>query len=310
LAETLTLGALAYAAGLAVRPQRSEESDAQVRARGMSTGDFSKMLADGVSPLVQRVYEAKSEHLKFCSILPVKRLNTPMPIPTIDSDLELEEMASNAQMRQSAAFATVGAKTCELLEFAKVVFVSRELIINDDRGFLGSIFSALGSSASRVESRLVTKALESPQALDDNAAFFSINAGNVLADPGLTELTLAAAMGQLRNQKTVAGNRADLKMHHLIVSSELEVPARKLVFSLGLPGVEITVLANLPTGRWYALADPQIQPVIGVLRLAGSKSPVLVEQGRKDFDIDGTPVAVSAYLGATLLSRVGIVRGG
>ncbi len=310
LAADLTLSNLAYAAGLAIRPQRQNETDSAVRARGIASSDLSKILAEGVGSLVQRIYSAQAEHLKFCLIVPVKYLNTPTSFPAIDGDLELEPLAEGSEIRHRPAFATTGASDAILTTFSKTVFVSRQLIINDSFGEISRIFGGLGSSAGRVESRIVTKVLESPLDLDDEAPVFSVDSGNVIVDAGLTESTLGASMALLRNQITASGNRADLALRHLVVSSPLEVAARKLVFSLGLPNVEITVLANLPNGRWYALADPQIQPVVGVLRLAGSKSPVLVEQGRNDFSFDGTPVAVTADLGATLLSRVGIVRGG
>ena len=49
---------------------------------------------------------------------------------------------------------------------------------------------------------------------------------------------------------------------------------------------------------------------IGVLRLHGAKTPLRVEQKRRPFEIDGAAVKVVADLGACLLSRTGIVRGG
>jgi len=310
LSDNLTLRDLAFAAGSMLRKQSQSEPDQAVIARGLTTSDFSKTLADGVGGLVQRIYSAQAEHLRFCSMVPTKYLGTPTQLPGIDADLELEPLVQGAEVRHGAAFTTAGASNAILKSFAKTVFVSRELVVNDDLGALGRIFGALGSSAGRVESRIVAKTLETPNDLDDGAAFFSLNAGNLVADSGLTATTLSAAMSFLRNQMTASGNRADLALKHLVVSSELELTARLLVFSSGLPNVEITVLATLPSARWYALADPLIAPVVGLLRLAGSKSPVLVEQSKKRFSVDGAPVGVVADLGCALLGRVGIVRCG
>ena len=217
-------------------------------------------------------------------------------------------MGENAEITQGYAFLTAGAAQVRLNTFGRAIVISREAIINDQTDAIGKIFASLGLSGARLEARLVAAALESNPMLDDGAVVFDASRQNIL-NGNLTGPNLGFAMALLRNQTTAAGNKADLAAKHLIVSPEQEFMARQLILESGLD-VQVSVLAYLPAGRWYLTADPAISPTIAVLRLLGAKTPVRVEQKRRPFEIDGAAVKVVADLGACLLSRTGIVRGG
>lgn len=307
LASHLTLSQIAFAAGAQARQPQAGEPDRAIMGRGMSTADFSRVLADGVGQVTIKTYSSQAEHLRFCAVQSVQDFQ-PAELPALDTDIGLEALGENAEITQGYAFLTAGATQVRLNTFGRAVVISRQTIINDQTDAIGKIFASLGLSAARLEARLVAAALESNQVLDDGAVTFHADYKNVIAD-NLTGPNLGLAMERLRTQITTAGNRAALAAKHLIVSPENEFMARQLILESGLD-VQTGVLAHLPVGRWYLAADPAISPTIGVLRLLGAKTPVRVEQKRRMVEIDGTSVKVVADLGACLLSRIGIVRGG
>lgn len=305
LASHLTLGQIAYAAGVQARQPQAGERDLAVMGRGMGAADFSRALADGVAQVTIKTYSSQAEHLRFCAVQSVQDFQ-PAELPALDTDISLEPLGENAEITQGYAFLTAGAMQVRLNTFGRAVVISRQAIINDQTDAIGKIFASLGLSAARLEARLVAAALESNPILDDGAVTFHDDYKNVIAD---NTLNIGLAMALLRTQTTASGARADLAAKNLIVSPGLEFTACKLIQNTGLD-IQVSTLAYLPVGRWYLTADPAISPTIGVLRLFGAKTPVRVEQKRHMVEVDGASVKVVADLGACLLSRVGIVRGG
>ena len=270
----------------------------------MATADFSRAMAEGVAQVTLKTYSSQAEHLRFCAVQSVQGFK-PADLPALDTDISLEPLGESAEITQGYAFLTAGAAQVRLNTFGRVIVISRQAIINDQTDAFGKIFASLGLSAARLEARLVAAALESNPVLDDGAVVFGVEHKNVVTGP----LDIGLAMALLRTQVTSAGNRADLAAKHLVVNPELEFTACQIIKDAGLD-IQVSTLAYLPSGRWYLTADPAISPTIGVLRLFGAKTPVRVEQRRHMVQIDGTAVRVVADLGACLLSRTGIVRGG
>lgn len=308
LAADLTLRRIAYAFGSIVRKQSSIEPDMAVVARGLATSDFSKVLADGVAGVTISTYRNQAEHTAFTERLEVANFK-PETLPALDADISLEPLGENAEIQRGTVMLTAGsARQASLMVFARAVLVSRETIINDAMGAISLVFAGLGASAARLEARLVAEELESNPILDDDAVTFHADHKNVV-DGVLNGANFGQAMALLRTQPTSSGQRADLRAKHLVVGPDLEYTARQLVVDAGLD-VVVSTLANLPDGRWYALADKTTSPTIATLNLRGAKSPLRIEQRRRPLNCDGVAVLVGADLGARVLSRTGIVRGG
>ena len=305
LAAQLTLREIAYAAGALARPGWACDDHRSVMALGLAVGDFSKALAEAAQVLTVRTYQAQAEHVKFCSVVGVKNF-LPADLPVLDADLALDPLGENAEITHGFGLVAAGASQVRLTTYAKILGLSRQCIINDSLSGFSRALTGLGASVARFEARLVAAALESNPVLDDGAVTFHVDHKNIVAGP----FDMGLAMTLLRNQTNAAGNKADLAAKHLIVTPELEFTARQLIKDAGLD-VQVSVLAYLPASRWYLLADTQIQPVIGTLRLKDELSAVrVIEQRRRPDGIDGSAVKVMADLGVCLLSRTGIVRGG
>ena len=186
--------------------------------------------------------------------------------------------------------------------------IVRDATINDELGGISKVLATLGASAARLESRMVSDALEENPALDDGREVFHADHMNVVA-AALDAIGLGQAMALLRTQPTSAGLRADLRARHLVVAPDLEYVANRLIVESSLD-VKVSSLANLPNGRWFLMADKVGCPTVATLRLQGAKLPVRVESRRGPIKADGAGVRVIAELGACMLRRTGIVRGG
>ena len=308
LAGELSLRKIAYACGLNKQRQFDHEPDVAVMGRGLATSDFSKILADGVVGLAIATYNAQAEHIAFSVPVDVRDFK-PASIPALDADLSLEPLGDGAEIKHGGAFLVAGAQRQVLLtSFARIVEISRAAIVSDALSGFAQLIGSIGASAARVEARLVVDALESNSVLDDGAVTFRSDYSNVVED-ALDATTLGQAMALLRIQNTAAGQRADLRARHLVTAPDIEYSARKLIADAAM-GVVVSTMANLPAGRWYLLADPVACPVVGNLRLGGSKYPLLVEQWVAPFHSDNAGVLVRADLGACIMRRTGIVRGG
>ncbi len=314
LAEALTLRRIAEACALASRPARPFETDVAVMSRGIHTIEFSKALADGARKLTLLAYESQAaEHLAFTTVLEVQDFK-PIVVPAVDAcGVELELLGQNAEIaRGTAEFiqAAGHSGTVQLHTFARMVGLTRDAVINDQLGAFAAFVGGLGGSAARLEAQLVAQALEANPVMDDGAVAFAADHDNIEAE-ALSAASLGRAMALLRNQKTAAGQLAGLRARHLVTSPSDEFTARVLLKDAGLDAtVAVSVLANLPAGRWYLMADKQAAPVVATLQLAGASRKVFVEQQTAPPQADGAFVKVRCDTGAVLLRRTGIVRGG
>lgn len=307
LAKDVSLSVLAHACGKLTPNLRAGSPDLAIMGAGMGTADFSRQLAHVAQHLITRTFSAQAQHTAFCVPLDVRDF-TPVDLPGLDTEIALQEIGQLAEIQWGLVNAIPGASQVRLVTFAKAIGLSRQMIINDQHSSFARIFEALGASGARTEAKLVAAALEGNQLLDDGAPVFDLAYNNV-SEEALSGTALGGAMAKLRAQVLPNGQLSDLAARHLLVAGELEYTARQIVLDAGLD-VEVHALAYLPAGRWFLLADQTIQPTVATLRLNGTTQAVRVEQARRPQNFDGSAVKATADLGATLLGRFGIVKGG
>lgn len=303
--EGAPLSRLAYAAGLAIRPQQSHENDRAIMARGMQSNDFAALLAAAGVTLANRRFDALATHRTFCAPVECRDFK-PTDIGTTGLDLELPEAGDQGEIQQGAVIFGAGS-TAQLRTFARVLSASRQLIVNDQVGILADAVAQLGAAAARTEAARVYAALEENPTLDDGELVFHADHGNLIAS-ALDATALGQAMAALRNMTLIGGNVADLAAAHLVVAADLELLARKLVHETGLQ-ITTTATSRLPTGRWFLLPDPEAAPAVGVLGLKGASRPVMVEPWRPEFAFDGALMRVRCDTGAVMVART-LIRGG
>lgn len=305
---TAPLSRLAYAAGLAIRPQQSHESDIVVMGRGMKSRDFSKLLADASTTLANRRFSAMAEHRSFCAEMECRDFKPTEMYSTAveaDGDNELPEVDEYSPISAGSVVLGKG-MMARLKTYSRILRASRQLIINDFAEMFSNNVKNLGSAAARTEARCVYSALESNPTLGDGELVFHSDHNNIVIE-SLSSYALGEGMRALRMMPLISGEQADLTASHLVVAAELEMVANHIVQECGMK-LSVTASARLPTGRWYLLPSPETAPVIGVLRLNGSTNRVTIEAWQED-KVDGASVRARCDTGAVLVART-MIRGG
>lgn len=285
---------------------------------GITTSTYQRLLSESLHVLVSRAYVAQAQHSVFAPPIAVPKIGEPVEVlGGIDSMVQMapvSELAEIQRFRGPAPFP--GIPAVQISTVGVIIPVSRKAIINDDLRSVAKAVASAGASTARTEAIYVAQAFEANPVMDDGIALFDVSRNNIELggpdeDGALSEITLGSALAKLRKQVLPNGTRSDLAGRFLVVCADLELKARQVVSDAGID-LQVVPMADLPDARWYLLADPMIQPTIGVLRLPGVKDPTRVEPAPKDarLHVDGTAVRVMADLGASLLSAVGIVRGG
>ncbi len=297
------------AALIGQRLLHENENPQHAFARGLASGDFGALLAQGAAPATVATFDRAAEHRAFCSIVPVHSFH-PEPIRALEGDTgpleplqELQRISATVLQPNAA-----GPDSVALCTYGRVVAVSRQLVINGDLSFALSSLKNVAATAARQEAAMLAKTMEASANLSDGQPMFDAKFMNVHA-AALDASALGAAIALLRTQPTASGQPAGLSARYLVVAPGLEFAARSLVHESGMQ-IDVLALAGLPGGRWYLLTAPDVCPVIGLLQLNGSRSPVRVEQLGYMFEADALPIRITADLGCTWLRRAGVVRGG
>lgn len=285
--------------------RRGAGAAVRVKGSGFATPDFGNALADAVRTVTQARMAAHMRHEIFCKQMPVVDYK-PQRFPMLAVGADLEYLGENSEAPEAMVSDEAGA-LAGLGRYGRNVLVSRQVLINDDIGLIMSTFENFGTAAARVEAKLAYALIESNVVLSDGEAMFDPLQGNVLAS-ALAESTLGTAMGMLRAMPNPFGETLDHDPAVLVVEGALELLARRLVREAGLE-LEVVASSRLPSGRWYLLPNPEVAPVIGLLRMAGSKSPVSIDAGRDDLGRDGTLIAVRANAAVVPLNRIAIKGG-
>ena len=303
LAETFAaapLSKMAEICGQTTRPPAGATARV-IQARGISTGDFSDVIARAATTFAVNRYHAAANHLAFCA--PIEAVNfMPVEIASISTAGALARVGENGEV-QRGKVTMHDIDHGQLICFASNLVFSREVVINDQANLVSTALAQFGNATSLTEAQQVYGALLANPTLRDGAPVFHAEFNNLQG--ALSDTTLAAGLAALR--KGVA-DVVDLPAAHLIVAADLEYAAAKLVRDAGLP-LFVTATALLPNGQWYLLPDPAIQPVLGVIRLKSAKNPVRLEPAPTPIEVDGFTIRASVEVGVAMLSRHAIKGG-
>lgn len=308
ICEDGALPTIAFAAGL--RNGRGLDSGGRtgVMSSGIWTGDFRDALGQAGLQVTLATYGKQAQHLAFCGVVEAKNY-LPFDVPGLGLEVSPQLLGPNAQITWGTVESVGGAQGIRLGRYGRLFGVTRTAVVNNEVLEIGRMFAAYGAATSRLEARLVAATLEAPANMDDGQPVFHADHGNLATPGAFDEDALNEAIRLLRRQRAPGGEYADLELRHLVVEPELEATARRVIREAAMD-VQVAAMADLPAGRWYALADQKLAPTIAVVRLLGAQKPLRVESRPKDaIHIDGVAVKGVADLGAAMLGRVGIVRG-
>jgi hypothetical protein len=305
LVDALSLKDVAYAIALKREPKRAYDTDHRVMARGLAAPEFLQLVIDAHLPTVLSLYNgASAEYRAFTAPVPVKDFRE-FDSRAFDGNLDLEPLSELSEIHFTASPTPAAGSQIQLRTFARMAWLFRDWLLSDDMAAIERLFRTIAGSGARTEARLVTELLASNPDLADGQPVF--NADSTVAS-ALDETSLGLAMSKLRKAADQPGASLNLPARHLVVAAELELAANRLAHQANLQ-IEVSALADLPTGRWFLLPDPELHPVVGLMHLRDTSMP-LVLGGASSFEIDNPAVKVRLDTNVCFLRRTGIVRGG
>lgn len=219
-----------------------------------------------------------------------------------------------------------GAETYKVITYGRIVSLTRQAIVNDDlRGF-DRLISAFGSSARRLENRLVYAQLTSNPTMSDGTALFHADHGNLGTGAGsaLGLDGLAAARAAMRKQKGLQDELLNLVPAYLIVPSDHEqkayqftspnyVPATSTAineFARGgrtaLEPVVEPLLDATSTAHWYLAAANSQVDTVEYCYLDGAEGPVIEQE--MGFDVDGVSIKARLDFASKAVDWRGLYR--
>ncbi|RLA46009.1 MAG: hypothetical protein DRQ97_08560 [Gammaproteobacteria bacterium] len=275
---------------------------------GLSSSDFVNHLGDTLRiPVVQNL-QAQTAHRAFCKMIGLPNFK-PHEFPSIGIDVDLVEVTPElAEHKNIVAIADLPGLDARVWTFGRNVAISRKVIVNDQTSLIVNAFGALGTSAGRLEAKLVYELLESNPTLGDGGPMFHGDYGNLLSGAGLSLSAVGESMTALRRMQTNAGNEADIRARFLIVPAELEAEALSLVFNNNLL-LEVVATSRISaSGNWYVMSDPEAAPTVGLLHLEASDGGITVGNAANQGDMfEGVKLGVRYDVGVAALGRLGIV---
>ena len=284
-------------------------------AKAMGSEEFRQLIAESAELAANERFVERALHRQFSRVIEVSGFDTDQ-IPSLGEEFDgtiFPAISEGGEIKQSMVSFVGGTRTARMASYGKIVGIRRSEIVSSVVEPFSMRVASLASSAARTEAKLVVAALEENGSLDDGALVFHEQFGNMISEPAtaFAAETFDAGIRAMRNHKPDGKDAADLLPRWILVPPDGEAAAHHFVQQYGFAGkIDVLGMADLPARRWYLLADPDVAPVVGVLKLRDIANAVQVRVRRNVSTFDGIAVRVLANLGAAILGRAGVVRGG
>lgn len=269
--------------------------------RGLAAARQSDTLADLVA--LTAALELPSYNSQSYSLVDLEGL--PAPSPNEMSEYHFANVRLTGETIQAHS------------TFARIL-ITRQALVNDDRGFVRAALAAFTAAAHRNEMALLTGLVEANANLADGAPLFGAGTRN-LVTAALDATGLGTAYSKLRSQPTEGGDPSDAAPAALLVHADDERAALALMEALPADRrCRVVATARLSTaGKWYLFARPDLYPVIGRVRLTGSgpsavsfgglEPAVTRERDGTIREYPGVALPATHSVGYSVLSRIGAV---
>lgn len=254
----------------------------EILAAGMTTSDLPLLLENvATKSLIQGFRETEAASHRAWTregLLPDFKPASRVALSEAPGLLEVPEGGEYLQGALSDAKESI-----QLATYARILNLSRQMMVNDDLGQLVLAPQALGAAAARKESDLVYAILTTNGNMRDGNPLFDATHGNVASSgAALSATSLGEARAAMRKQRGLAGESyLNIVPGFLIVPVELETTAEQLMTNLtprqagdAIPAwiTQLTVIAEPRLSddsatTWYLATRPGIFDTIEVARL-------------------------------------------
>jgi hypothetical protein len=207
--------------------------------------------------------------------------------------------------------------TYKLATYARIIPISRQAIINDDKGLFGRIPTQFANKAADLESDLVYSQLIGNPTMPDGTPLFHADHGNLAASGTIINVAaVGAGRAAMRQQKTAEGNNMTVRARYLIVGPLQETAAEQFLTAVAavqtsnvnpFPGkLELVVDERITDYSWYLSADPDAFDTILLAHLEGQEE--LFTDTHQSFDVDGIKFKARLDVTAKVLDHRGFYK--
>jgi hypothetical protein len=276
----------------------------QFRSGMHTTSDFSVLFANVANKRLRAAYD---ENAGTYMLWARRAPNAPdfknMSIAQLSGAPDLLQTNEHGEFKYGTM--KDGGETYGLLTYGRIVPLSRQSIINDDLRAFDRLVGAFGSSASRLENRVVYGQLTANANLSDGTALFAAGRGNLGtgAPSALQMSALSAGRTAMRLQKGLQSEELNIVPSKLIVPASLEQLAYQLTSSNYVPAKQTDVNEFRTGGRtslepivepildaisataWYLASENSQIDTVEYCYLDGAEGPVI--ESDVGFDVDG-----------------------
>lgn len=271
---------------------------------GLSTGDFSYVLANVLNKTLRTMYDLQAK-----TFLPWTRKSTAtnfrQMLRTQLSDIKLSQVSEGGEYT-SAQLGDSG-ETYKVAKWGKIVNIDWEAIMNDDLSAFSRIPSFLAGAVAQMQSDVVYKILTGSHKMYDTVELFDAAHGNYTT-PGtaLSVASLGVARQMMRDQKSPGDNVLNIAPKFVIVGSQNEalalqytstnyVATRQADLNVWAGTLTPIVDARISGKQWFTVADPGLIDTIEWATLEGQE---IFSESRYGFDVDALQFKVRSVFGA------------
>lgn len=283
-----------------------------------TTSDFPGILANVVNKTLRKAYEEAPNSYEFMvnevdvsDFKPISRVQ-------LGDGPQLEKVPESGEIKRG----TFGdsAETYQVQTFAKIIGVTRQVIVNDDMNALARIPEAFGKAGKSLISDSVWGLIINGTVgatMFDGTSLFTTAHGNISTISGGIQAALSDMRQKMKNQMGTSGRYLNLQPKYLLVGTGRETEAEGVVSPLIMAQqasnvntfartLQIVAEPRLPAGAFYLVADPAQIDLIEVAYLQGQRG--IYSEQRMGFDVDGMEIKARLDFGVKALDWRGFVR--
>lgn len=285
------------------------------RFGAMTTSDFANALSFAANRRVRAAFAAAPQTFRQWTSSDTLPDFKPAQIVGLGDAPALVLVPENGEFTRGAISDT--GLSYRLQTYGRVIPITRQAIVNDDKNLFGRIPTMFGRKAADLESDLVYGTLLSNPTMGDNRPLFNTTDGNLAATgTAITVASVSAGETAMLQQKNDEGGAMTIRPEYLIVGPLQKVAAQTFLTAVSAakqsdvnpyPGNLILVVEPRITGyQWFLSASPDAFDTIVLAHLDGQEE--LFTETRVGFDVDGVEEKARLDVGAAAIDRRGLYR--
>jgi phage major head subunit gpT-like protein len=291
-----------------------------IAERALSTSDFQNILMGVANKTLRDAYQSAPQTFRlFCREVEARDFK-PLNCVQLGSDFKLEEVIEDGEIKRGKL--VDGKESYAIKTYAKIVPITRKVIINDDLNSLARLPAMAGVAASNLESNLVWGLITKPQIMESGKPLFD-KAHRNMADVGSAIGISSVSEGRvaIKQQRDLGDEFITLIPKFLVVPTTLETKAQQFtsenmkankIDEINPFSSAFTVVAeprldfSSTPNAWYLFTSKDQIEMIEIAYLSGNQG-VFIET-KLGFEIDGLQMKIREDFGAHCIDYRGFYK--